>query len=199
MFNSTSLKAAGAVLLAVILVSLSATSAFASSSAIYQTCKTGGSMGGFSKSDLQSALGDVPADLDEYYGCSAQINAAIIDKATKNLPGGSGKGVKGTKAKLKQASVNDLTTPAERKKLAAKVERSTQLDTSKPLTSSSDPAISTAGGQTLASTTAPGTPTALIIGVIGLLLLAGADLAGRLGRMPRVTKSLPGFKKRDND
>lgn len=185
---------------AVLLLTLGAVSANASSSAIYDACKTGSSMGGFSKSDLQGALGGVPSDLDEYYGCSGQINKAIVDKATKNIPGAKngGKGVKGTKAKLKAASANDLTTPAERKKLKAEVARSTKLDTSKPLSSSSDPAIKEAEGQTLASTTAPGTPTALIIGVIGLLVLLAADLAGRLGKIPRVKNFLPWSGPRDD-
>ena len=37
-------------------------------------------MSGFSKGDLQGALNGVPADLDEYFGCSGQIQKAIIDK-----------------------------------------------------------------------------------------------------------------------
>lgn len=183
---------------ATLLMSIGAATSSASSSAIYQACKNGSSMSGFSKGDLQGALDGVPADLDEYFGCSGQIQKAIIDKATKNIPGGKS-GVKGTKAKLKAASVNDLTTPAERKKLAKQVENDTKLDSSKPLTSSSDPAISEAAGQTLASSTAPGTPTALIIGVIGLLLLLAADLAGRLGKIPRVTKFLPWSGPRDGN
>lgn len=181
-----------------LLMSFGTATASASPSAIYQACKNGSSMSGFSKGDLQGALNGVPADLDEYFGCSGQIQKAIIDRATKNSPGGKS-GVNDTKAKLKLASVNDLTTPAERKKLAKQVEESTKLDTSKPLTSSSDPAISEAAGQTLASSTAPGTPTALIIGVIGLLLLLAADLAGRLGKIPRVTKFLPWSGPRDGN
>lgn len=180
----------------ILLTSMGTTAASASPSAIYQACKNGSSMSGSSKGDLQGALNGVPADLDEYFGCSGQIQKAIIDRATKNIPGGES-GAKGTRAKLKLASVNDLTTSAERKKLAKQVEESTKLDTSKPLTSSSDPAISEAAGQTLASSAAPGTPTALVIGVLGLLLLLAADLAGRLGKIPRVTKYLPWSGPRD--
>jgi hypothetical protein len=155
-------------------------------------------MSGFSEQDLRGALGGVSATDDEYYGCTAQINAALVNKKTENIPGGNGTGVKGTKAKLKRASAEDLTTPAERKLLRAKVERATKLDTSKPLTASSDPAISEAGGLTLASASAPSTPTALIIGVLGLVLLAGADLAGRVAKMRPVKKSSPGSKTRDD-
>lgn len=199
MTHSTFKTVATLLGIATLLMSFGTATASASSSAIYQACKNGSSMSGFSKGDLQGALNGVPADLDEYFGCSGQIQKAIIDKTTKNIPGGGKSGVKGTKAKLKAASVNDLTTPAERKKLAKQVEESTKLDTSKPLTSSSDPAISEAAGQTLASSTAPGTPTALIIGVIGLLLLLAADLAGRLGKIPRVTKFLPWSGPRDSN
>ncbi|MBJ7354928.1 MAG: hypothetical protein JHC98_08895 [Thermoleophilaceae bacterium] len=185
-------RLAAALGIAVVLVILGASSAVASSSAIYEACKYGSSLSGFSKADLESARDGVPADLDEYSGCTGQINKALVDKATKDLPGGGKKGIKGTKAKLKAASANDLTTPAERKKIRAEVAKATEIGkVTKPLTEDSDPAISTAPGNTLASSTAPGTPTALIIGVIGLLLLLGADLAGRLGKMPRVKKFLP--------
>jgi hypothetical protein len=38
----------------------------------------------------------------------------------------------------------------------------------------------------------------LVIGVLGLALLAGADLAGRLGKMPGVSKRPPGSNQRDD-
>jgi hypothetical protein len=185
-------RLAAALGIAAVLMAIGAASANASASAIYEACKYENSLSGFSESDLRGALNGVPADLDEYSGCSGQINKALVDKATKDIPGGNNKDVKGTKAKLKLASAKELTTPAERKEIHDQVAKATQVDKdSGPLSQSSDPAISTAAGNTLASSTAPGTPTALIIGVIGLLLLLGADLAGRLGKMPRVKKYLP--------
>jgi hypothetical protein len=102
-----------------------------------------------------------------------------VNKATKNIPGG-GKDLRSTRSKLKRAKVKELTTKAERKRIAAAVRRQTKLNPSKPLSSSSDPAIATAPGQTLSSAAAPNAPTALLIGVLGLALLAGADLAGRV-------------------
>jgi hypothetical protein len=198
MTHSTFRKVATLLGIATLLFSFGTASASASSSAIYQACAAESGLSNFSKAELTAALSNVPADADEYYACSAQINAALVDKATKDLPGGGKKGVDGVKGKLARASANDLTTPAERKKLAEQVEESTKLDASKPLSENSDPAISEAAGQTLASTAAPGTPTALIIGVLGLLLLLGADLAGRLGKIPRVTKFLPWSGPRDN-
>jgi hypothetical protein len=199
MIQKTFRRMTAALGIAAVLMSLGAASAGASASAIYEACKYGSSLSGYSKADLQGALNGVPADLDEYSGCSGQISKALVEKATKNIPGGGKKGIKGTKAKLKLASTNDLTTAAQRKKVRAQVADATQLDeNSKPLSENSDPAISTAAGNTLASSAAPGTPTALIIGVIGLLLLLGADLAGRLGKMPRVNKHLPWSGRRDD-
>lgn len=199
MFNSAIRKSALALCIGVLILPVYAVTASASASAIYQACSTGASLGGFSKSDLESARGGVPADLDEYYACTAQIDAALVDKATKELPGGTGGSVKSKQAKLRSASVNDLTTEAERKKAAAQVTKDTGIDASKPFTGDADPVISAAAGKTLASTAAPGTPIALVIGVIGLVLLLGADLAGRLGKMPRMKKTPPGSDPRDGD
>jgi hypothetical protein len=162
--------------LTVIVVLLWAPIAQASSIDIYKACRDGSSMGGFSKAQLQAALGGVPSDLDEYYSCSAQINAAIISKSVKRIPGA--KGVKGARAQLRAAGVDDLTTPAERKRALDKATKATAIDRSSPLGAASDPTISTAG-KTLASSSAPGTPIALVIGLLGLVALLGLDFAGR--------------------
>ena len=163
-----------------------------------RSARHGGSSGGFSKADLQDALGGVPADLDEYFGCSAQIQPALVDKATQNIPVAERR-VKGSRRSVKGASANDLTTAAERKKLAYAGRRGDASSTrSKPLSSKLRSGDLEAAGKTLASSAAPGTPTALIIGVIGLLMLLGADLAGRLGKMPRVKKYLPWSGPRDD-
>lgn len=191
MFRSTLPRFVAVFAAALIVLAVAGGTAVASTSAIYQACRDGGSMSGFSKSDLQSALDGVPADLDDYYGCSAQINAALIAKATSNIPGGTGKGVKGTRAKLRAATTADLTTPADRKKAEAAVDKELTKASKSPLSATTDPAIHTGAGQTLASTVAPGVPVALIIGMLGLILLLGVELAGRLGKMPRLTKSLP--------
>jgi hypothetical protein len=180
---STSKKVAAAVALAAMLMSVLAPVAFADSKAIYQACRVGGSLDGYSIAELNEALRDAPADAAQYSACDEVIQAAIIDKATKKIPGG-GKDLKSKKKKLTRATVSDLTTTADRKKAAAKVERATKLDAGRPLGRSSDPAIATAPGQTLSSSAAPTAPTALLIGVLGLALLAGADLAARVTRRP---------------
>lgn len=199
MFNSAIRKVVLTLTLAVMLMSICAVTANASASAIYQACSTGASLSGFSKADLESARSGVPADLDEYYACTAQIDAALVDKATADLPGGKDGSVKSRTAKLRNASVEDLTSAADRKKANEQVARETKFDASKPFTGDADPVISAAAGKTLASTAAPSTPIALVIGVLGLLLLLGADLAGRLGKMPSVKKILPGSDPRDGD
>jgi hypothetical protein len=163
--------------LALIVVLLWAPVAAANSSAIYQACRNGSSMNGFSKAQLQDALAGVPSDLDEYYGCSAQINAAIINKSVKKIPGA--KGVKGARAQLRSAGVDDLTTEAERKRALAKAEKATPIDPDNPLGAAGDPTISTAG-KTLASSSAPNTPIALVIGLLGLVSLLALDFAGRI-------------------
>lgn len=181
-----------------VLVSLAfAASASASASAIYKTCAAEGSMSGFSKADLQAALPGVPADLDQYNSCSARINAAIIDKATKNLGGGGG--IKGTRARLKLAKINDLTTPAERKRALATAARDTKLNIADPLEDGANPAIAATAGKTLASASAPNTPVALVIGIVGLVLLLGTDLMGRLGVLPGSRKKSPGSDQRGDD
>ncbi len=185
-------KTLALVFSAALLALVGAAPAHAGSTAIYQACSTGGSMEGFSKSDLQSALSGVPADLEEYYSCSAQINAALVAKVTKSNPGSTGAaGVKGTRAALRAASAEELTTPAERERIAERVGDKLADLGSKPPTATTDPSVPTAAGSAVAGTTAAGAPTALIIGVIGLLLLFSLDLFRRLGRNPRVAKILP--------
>lgn len=185
-----------ALLAAILLLAVATSVAGASANAIYQACKNGSSMSGFSKADLQSALGGVPADLDDYYGCSAQINAAILDKSIAKIPGG-GKGVKGTRAKLRAASLSDLTTPAERKRALAAATKSTPVDASDPLDSSVSPAVELAAGKTLASTAAPGTPLALVLGLGVLALLLLLELVTRLAGAPMTAKIRPGKKPSD--
>jgi hypothetical protein len=168
---------------------------------VYKDCTDNQVLNGsYSKAHLRGALQNVPSDADEYYGCSALINAALIDKVTKKK-GTSDKfsGPKGGKAALKAASVNDLTTKKQRKKIAAKVAKETAVDKAvSPITAVTSPDIKKAAGQTLASSAAPSTPTSLIIAVVVLVLLILADLAGRLGKIPRVSKLLPKSGRRDN-
>lgn len=166
--------------------------ASASTDAILKDCNDDGVLNGnYSKADLQTALQNIPADLDQYSSCGGLINAALLKKVTKPS-GRKGGGGKGGNASAKTASVDELTTPAQRKKIRKSVEKAAALSPDAPIAAAEGVGgIKKASGQTLASDSAPSVPTALIIAVIGLLLMFGVDLAGRLGKIPRVTKILP--------
>ena len=114
------------------------------------------------------------------------IRQALLKKVTKN-PSPS---LKGGKAKGKTASVNALTTPKQRAKIRSQVEDLATVSPSDPIVSAANPAIQQAAGNTLASSKSPSVPIALLIAVIGLLALFAIDLAGRLGKMPRVSTLL---------
>lgn len=200
MFNSAIRRTALVIGAALVLALSAAAPAGANVTAIIQACNAGASLSGFSKAELEEALKNLPADSDQYSDCSGMISAALLDKASgSKVPGGKGKGIKGQKAELRAASVKDLTTSAERKKASEEAAEATKIGKGDPLSSAADPAIRAAAGNTLASTTAPNTPVALIIGLIGLVLLLGADLFGRLGGPSRVKKLLPGSGERDSD
>lgn len=196
MSRTTTKQLVASLAAALLVLTLGASVAGASASAIYQACRDGGSMSGFSKADLQGALGGVPSDLDDYYGCSAQINAAIIDKSVSKIPG-AGKGVKGTRAKLRNASIEDLTTPAQRKRALAEATKSTPLDPADPLPADINSAIKPAAGKTLASTAAPGTPIALVLGLVGLFLLLALELISRMTGSSALAKVRPGKQPSD--
>lgn len=194
MFRSAFTRVLYALALACILSSLLAAQASASSDAVYRACAMGASLDGFSKEELQAALGSVPTDADEYGDCSALINAALLNKATKGKSGGRTNktgGIKGGKAAIKSASVNDLTTKKERVKLRKKAAEESDVKLGDPVDAATSPDITESAGKTLASASAPSIPVALIIAVAGLLLLIAFDLAGRIGKMPRVKKLLP--------
>lgn len=171
-----SIRAVAVIAVMALSLTLAATAGAASPSAIYQTCASGGSLDKFSKADLQNALGGVPADLDEYYACSAQISAALVDKATRSR---SGSGVKGAREKLRHADPAALLTPAEQRKIERRVARETALDEKNPLASSSKLGIRGDDGHTLASISSPGSPTLLVVGLFGLVLLLTVEVFGR--------------------
>lgn len=169
--------------------------AHASANAVLQDCNDNYQIdGNYSKQQLLDALSEIKSDAAEYSTCPDAIQAALAKKVTKN-GNKSGSSAKGGQS-LKTASSEDLTTEAQREKIREQVEEEATAATGKgsgsnPLDVIADPAIKTAAGNTLASDDAPGIPWLLIIASLGLLLFLGVELAGRLGKMPRVTKHLP--------
>ena len=165
----------------------SASTALASTDAILKDCSDNESIdGNYSKSDLQGALGSVPTDLQEYYNCEGLINQALLKKATKKNSKGSPKGSGNTGS---AASADDLVSKSQRAKIQGQVDKESTIGADAPVLGSAvSPDVKKAAGQTLASSSAPNVPFALIVAVIGILLLIAVDLAGRFGKIPHVTK-----------
>lgn len=178
-----------AVLTAVLTLVLgTANSAWASTDAILKDCNDDGALSGnYSPSQLKEALGNIPSDLQQYSSCESVIRQALLKKVTKN----SSPSLKGGNAKGKAASINALTTPRQRAKIRKEVEKLATLAPSDSIVAAGNPAIQRAAGNTLSSSRSPGVPIALVIAAFGLLLLFSIDLAGRLGKIPRVQSLLP--------
>lgn len=177
-------KSVLAAVAALFALSLFSGTAFASTDAILQDCNDDGVLNGdYSKSDLQNALGNIPSDLAQYSDCEGLISAELNKQVTKKF------------AKLKkQAASGNIASAskATKKKIAEQVEEDNPVSTADgELTAPAGTDIQRSDGKTLASSTAPGVPTALIVAVIGLLLLFGTDLAGRVANMPSVKKIMP--------
>jgi hypothetical protein len=174
----------------------------ARANAVLQDCNDNYQIdGNYSKQQLLDALAEVKTDVAEYSVCQDAINSALTQKITKNGSKSGGKSGKSGQS-LKTASSEDLTTEAQREKIREQVEDETDAAKSRngdsPIDAVTDPAIQTAAGNTLTSSDAPGVPWALILASLGLLLFVGVELAGRLGKMPRVTKHLPKIGRGDS-
>lgn len=179
-----------AILTAVLALTLgTATGAWASTDEILSDCNDDGALSGnYSASELKEALNNIPSDLQQYSSCESVIRQALLKKVTKN----TSPSLKGGSAKGRNASVNALTTPKQRAKIRKEVEKLATLAPSDSIVAAGNPAIQRAAGNTLSSSESPSIPVALLIAVFGLLLLFLIDLAGRLGKIPRVHNLLPG-------
>lgn len=177
---------------------LLAGAAQAGANAVLQDCNDNYQIdGNYTKQQLLDALKELKTDAAEYSTCPDAIQAALAKRVTKNGgKGGSGSSSSKGGQSLKTASAEELTTKAQREKIRDQVEDETSSDASKggsddALDSIANPAIKTAAGKTLASDDAPGVPWVLILASLGLLLFVGVEIAGRLGKMPAVTRHLP--------
>lgn len=154
---------------------------------VITACSYGASLDGFSKSELQAALGSLPADQSEYSGCGDMISAALLNKATKggNDRRGGADPVKRGKSEINSAGIKELTTRKERDKLRARADDESELTLGDPLDSATSPDVTEAAGKTLASSAAPDVPAGLAVAVLGLLLLIASDVFSRVGRATR--------------
>lgn len=193
MNNAKITRFAVALVAATVLVLAATPVAGASVDAILKDCNDDGALNGdYSSSDLKNALGNIPSDLQQYSNCESLISQALLKKVTDS----KSPSLKGGKAKGKAASVNALTTPAQRAKIRKQVEKLATIQPDSPIVAAGNPAIQKAAGNTLTSSKSPSVPTALVIAVFGLLMLFGIDLAGRMGKIPRVQKLLPKLGRR---
>lgn len=150
------------------------------SASIISDCTADNSIdGNYSVSDLQDALKSVPADVDQYYGCSDLIRQELLNKAHDDSDDDGGKVGKGGNEAL-----NAAATPAQRKR--AEREAAEAVAEALPGHSSStagdDVGVQPAAAKTLATSAAPGTPGAMIIALIGLVLLFLGEFAARRSR-----------------
>ncbi len=136
-------------------------------------CAADGSLGGgYSNSELKSALGNIPADLDEYSDCRAQISGAITGGGSGPNASASGNGAAGsTPAAVakKQAAAKKQAKQAKKKRKLREIAAAT------PETGAKDITLQ-------AADTSNGMPTGLILALIALGLLA---LAGGLMTLSR--------------
>lgn len=150
------------------------------SASVISDCTADNSIdGNYSTAELQRALQNVPADVDQYYGCSDLIRQALLNKASDDGGGsGGGKGKKGGEA------LNAAATPAQRKAAERKAEQAVEdaLPSAGKITAGIPAEVDRTGSKTLASSAAPGTPTAMIVTLAGLVLLFLGELAARRPR-----------------
>lgn len=172
----------GAALAALVLVSLAPASASAS---ILSDCTDNGSIDGkYSPGALRDQLKDMPADVDQYYACSDLIRQELLNNVKKDDDGkGGGKGGG-------NAALNAATTAEQRKQAEKTAEKAVKsaLPSSGAVASADGAEVERSGAKTLASSASPGTPGALVIALIGLLLLFLGDLAARGAKMPAMKK-----------
>jgi hypothetical protein len=144
---------------------------------IIKDCTYNGVIDGkYSASDLKNALNNMPADADQYGDCRSLINEALLNKVSKH---GRGHG-------SDLNSLNQITTAGQRRQAAAQARASAneRLPADGSVAKIGGAKVARSGARTLASSAAPGVPTALVVAVAGLLLLLGGDLAGRATDLP---------------
>lgn len=174
-----------------ILTALAATAAVfalataSASASVITDCNDNGAIDGkYSPSQLKHALGNIPADVDQYSDCRSLIQQALLNSfARKNKGGGSGSN--------NSASLAQVVSKGDRKAVEKKVKHATRRTADSAVADLAGANIDRSGARTLASSAAPGTPAVLLIALIGMILLIAAGPAGRLAKHPAVKRFLP--------
>ncbi|MBI4897691.1 MAG: hypothetical protein HY827_04920 [Actinobacteria bacterium] len=165
--------------------------ASASLTSMIRDCTDDGSLqGNYSAGQLQNAIPQVPTDTDEYYYCSDLFRQALLNNSTRSHhKNGNDSG-----ADVKAAS-EALTTREQRRRIRAKVDKAAHLG---PSGATGQDGSGSNYEPLATSTAAPGTPVSLILAALGLLLVAIADLSGRLGAPSRLKNLVSGSRGRDD-
>lgn len=155
------------------------------SASVISDCTADNSLDGkYSTSELRDALKNMPADVDQYYGCSDLIRQALLKDVDKHPKRG------GDSAGDSNAALNAATTSAQRKQAERKAEKAVEkaVPGSGATSGTRDGAGEPTGAKSLGSSASPGTPGALLIALAGLFLLFLGDLAARGAKLPAVKK-----------
>lgn len=174
------------ILVSLVVVSaVFALAAASASASVITDCNDNGAIDGkYSPSQLKNALGNIPADVDQYSDCRSLIQQALLNSfAKKNKGGGSGSN--------NSASLAQVVGKSDRKSVERKVKRATRRTAGAAVADLAGANIDRSGARTLASSAAPGTPAAPLIALFGVILLLAAGPVGRLAKRPAVKRLLP--------
>lgn len=164
---------------------------FASPAAVVQDCADDGALNGnHSNADKRGALGQIPADLDEYSDCRAVISGSISsNSSTSSTPKASTANStatpadEGTQTQTTEAAAPP--SPAKAKKKAAKKRK--RLDAARDIALAERTVGPRTAGVLEASDTANGMPLPVLLALIALALL------GVAGGLLVLGKRKPGF------
>lgn len=152
--------------------------AAAGPSAVLQDCSDGSLDGSYSDAEKRSALGQIPADLDEYSDCRAVIGGAL---------GGGGKATASASSNSPAADAATATPQARKKAAARRAERvraarRKQARKARELELGARAVDPRDAGVFRAANTANGMPLPLTLSIIALALIALAGGAFTLWR-----------------
>lgn len=155
------------------------------SASVITDCNDNGSIDRkYSTSQLKNALRNIPADVDQYSDCRSLIQQALLNSFSKKDKGpGSDSN--------NSASLSQVVSKGERKKVEKEIDRATRLPMEGAVADIASANINRSGARSLASSAAPGVSAAPLVALIGLMLLLSANLVGRLAKQPALQKILP--------
>jgi hypothetical protein len=148
-------------------------------------CASDGALNGsYSDSELRAALGNIPADLDEYSDCRAAISGAIGGGGPTAKSSGASPGAGGGGAATAVTAKKQKAAKAKAREKAKKAKKIRQI-------AAVAPGADNGGAALQAADTSSGMPTGLLLALIALGLLAIAGGVMTLSRrVPAVGEAL---------